>query len=335
MESGTTVVMGVSNAAGQQPADLDAAQGDYEAVVTITGKDESGIRLNAFIDAEDGRGKRRQATIPRLVLPEDLETSRVQILGFMTDDPLIVNGATALGVSKGQVNELLTTGSTMYSFQNYRGQRRVEGRLTLAERVKFSVLLNGQRLELDALRATANLPSSKSTRPFEQIILDHPEQPLSLRIAWGPEGATFPFKPDFAREIVRIDTPVYRALDAALMKDCRVEVPGVYFDFNEATIKPSSKPALENVAVTLRKHPDWRISIEGHTDNIGGERYNDDLSMRRAVSVRNALQKDLSLDIAGISVKGWGLRRPVESNDTLAGRARNRRVELVRDCAQR
>ena len=117
------------------------------------------------------------------------------------------------------------------------------------------------------------------------------------------------------------------ALDEALTKDCRVEVPGIYFDFNEATLKPTSMSALQDIAATLRKHPEWRISIEGHTDNIGGVPYNDDLSLRRAASVRSALESEMSLDPANISVKGWGLHRPVESNDTLAGRARNRRVE--------
>jgi outer membrane protein OmpA-like peptidoglycan-associated protein len=49
--------------------------------------------------------------------------------------------------------------------------------------------------------------------------------------------------------------------------------------------------------------------------------------------VKTALQNDLQLTVANIATKGWGLRRPVETNETLAGRARNRRVELVRECA--
>ena len=332
--SGTTFVIAVSNAPGQRPANPqeNSAQGDYEAVVTVTGKDTSGIRLSAYIDAEDARGVRRQAIIPRLVLAQDLLTSHWQVLGFLTDDPQTLNGTTSLGPSRAQVKELLGSGSTAYSFQNYSSREKVDGSLTRAERVKFPVLLNGQRVELDALRATANLTAGNTTRPFEQIILDHPEQPLSLRIAYGPRGGSFPFKSDFAREIVRIDTPVDRALDEALTKNCRVEVPGIYFDFNEATLKPNSTQALKDIAATLSKHPQWLISIEGHTDNIGGERYNDNLSMRRATAVRHALQNEMSLNVSNVSVKGWGLHRPVETNDTLAGRARNRRVELVREC---
>jgi len=332
---GVTYVIAVSNAPGQRPADDNTAQGDYETVITVTAKDASGIHLSAYIDAVDAQGVRRQVAIPRQVLSEDLQTSHWQVLGFLSDDPLVVKGTTSLGVSQASVKELLTSGSTAYSFQNYTSRDKVDGRLTRAERVKFPVLLNGRRVELDAIRATANLKAGDTTRPFEQIILEHPEQPLSLRIAYGPRGSGFPFKPDFAREIVRIDTPADRALDAALAKDCRVEVPGIYFDFNEATLKPTSMRAIKDIAATLRNRPEWIINIEGHTDNIGGERYNDDLSMRRATAVRDALRKEAAVDVTKISVKGWGLHRPVESNDTLAGRARNRRVELVRDCSQK
>src|SRR5262245_8790426 len=65
---GVTYVIAVSNAPGQQAVDQDTAQGDYETVVTVSGKDKSGIQLSAYIDGVDGRGVRRQVTIPRQVL---------------------------------------------------------------------------------------------------------------------------------------------------------------------------------------------------------------------------------------------------------------------------
>jgi outer membrane protein OmpA-like peptidoglycan-associated protein len=173
-----------------------------------------------------------------------------------------------------------------------------------------------------------------TTRPFEHVILAQPQYPISLRIAYGPRGGGFPFKADFAREIVRIDFPVEQgpSLAEALAKNCRVEVPGIYFDFNEATLKPQSKRALQEIAAALSKQPQRHVSIEGHTDNIGSAQYNDDLSARRAATVKAALVGDFKVDAATIATRGFGLRRPVETNETLAGRARNRRVELVRDC---
>lgn len=69
--------------------------------------------------------------------------------------------------------------------------------------------------------------------------------------------------------------------------------------------------------------------IEGHTDGIGSDRYNDELSARRAEAVRSALVRDYGVADERLKTAGLGERRPIESNDTLAGRARNRRVELV------
>jgi hypothetical protein len=331
---GMVFTIAVSNAPSQRTVHKDAAQGDYETIVTITEQGGAGIGETAYIDGVDGFGKRKQVLIPRQVRAADLTNSHLQILGFHTDDPLTLPGTTSLGPSLAMVRELLGTGSTGYSFRNFAVDNDIKGTLTRADpaHVKFPVLLNGQRVELDAIRTTFSSPGSN--RPYEQLILDHPLHPVSLRIAWGPKGSTFPFVPDFARDIVRIDFPVTQGptLEAALGKDCHVEVPGIYFDFNEATLKPISMRALTEIAATLRKHPQWRISIEGHTDNIGGERYNDQLSLRRAAAVKTALQNDLQLTVANIATKGWGLHRPVETNETLAGRARNRRVELVREC---
>lgn len=331
---GMVFVIAVHNAPSEPSIHMEAAQGDYETIVTITDHGRAGIGQTAYIDGVDGFGKHRQALIPRQVRAADLANSHLQILGFYTDDPLTLPGTTSLGPSLAMVRELLGTGSTDYSFRNFSGDDSIKGTLTRANpaRVKFPVLLNGQRVELDAIRTTFSSPGS--SRPYEQLILDHPLHPVSLRIAWGPNGSKFPFVPLFARDIVRIDFPVAQGptLEVALDKNCRVAVPGIYFDFNEATLKPISMRALTEIAATLRKHPQWQTSIEGHTDNIGGERYNDELSLRRAAAVKMALHNDLQLTVANIATKGWGLRRPVETNETLAGRARNRRVELVRVC---
>ena len=134
--------------------------------------------------------------------------------------------------------------------------------------------------------------------------------------------------------MVRIDFPVRndRAIEDALSKLCRVEVPGIYFDFDRATLNPQSTPALTVIADLLRRQPQWRLSIEGHTDNIGSDSYNQDLSTRRAAAVKEALVRDFAVVPERLSSAGFGERRPVEPNETIAGRARNRRVELVRDC---
>jgi outer membrane protein OmpA-like peptidoglycan-associated protein len=80
----------------------------------------------------------------------------------------------------------------------------------------------------------------------------------------------------------------------------------------------------------LKDNPDWKLTVEGHTDNIGGDPYNLDLSKRRALAVKEALIAQYGIATDRLTNAGFGASRPVESNDTLEGRARNRRVELVR-----
>jgi outer membrane protein OmpA-like peptidoglycan-associated protein len=134
---------------------------------------------------------------------------------------------------------------------------------------------------------------------------------------------------------VRIDFPAREAvaIEESLTKSCRVEMPGIYFDVDLATLKPASNRALTTIAELLRKQPQWRLSIEGHTDNTGGDAHNEDLSTRRAAAVKAALVRDFAIASGRLTSAGFGERRPVETNDTMAGRARNRRVELVRDCS--
>jgi outer membrane protein OmpA-like peptidoglycan-associated protein len=77
--------------------------------------------------------------------------------------------------------------------------------------------------------------------------------------------------------------------------------------------------------------PDWKLSITGHTDNIGGYAYNLALSQRRSASVKYALVERYRVDANRLSTGGDGNSAPVDTNDTLEGRARNRRVELTLD----
>lgn len=114
---------------------------------------------------------------------------------------------------------------------------------------------------------------------------------------------------------------------------CRVEMPGIYFDTDRATLKPPSTRALTTIADLLRRQPQWRLSIEGHTDNTGEDAHNQDLSIRRAATVRTALVRDFGIGPGRVNSTGFGAKQPVDTNDTIAGRAHNRRVELVRDCS--
>jgi outer membrane protein OmpA-like peptidoglycan-associated protein len=336
---GVKIVLAVTNA-GTPPTKSSGdhvAQGDYEAIVTLGAVDSQGINQIAYIDANDESGERRQVNVPRQVLAVDLDRARMQVLGFLTADEPILPGTTALGPSLLIMRELQEPGSSTYSFRNFSTRDAASGTLKRAAgTVKFPVLINGRRVELDALVASGQMSAGNATRPVEQTIFDHPRHPITLRVAYGPRGGGFPFKADFARDVVRIDFPANQSatMAAELNKKCRMEIPGIYFDFDKATIKPQSKPALEQLATVVRNLGSQHVSVEGHTDNIGGDAYNDPLSARRAAAVKSALTQDYAVHGANISTQGFGSHRPIESNENLAGRARNRRVELVLDCAK-
>lgn len=104
---------------------------------------------------------------------------------------------------------------------------------------------------------------------------------------------------------------------------------GIYFDTDKADLKPESRPTLDEIAKLLRSQPDLKVYIVGHTDNQGGYDYNLQLSRRRAEAVVLDLAKSYGVGRARLSSAGVGFLSPIGSNANEAGRALNRRVELV------
>jgi len=107
-----------------------------------------------------------------------------------------------------------------------------------------------------------------------------------------------------------------------------VNLSDVLFDFNSANLKPGAREKLAKVAGILLAYPGLEIALEGHTDSIGSDQYNQNLSERRAQSVRTYLVgSGITQDM--VQAMGFGESQPVVSNDNSAGRQQNRRVELV------
>ncbi|MEO0292942.1 MAG: OmpA family protein [candidate division WOR-3 bacterium] len=103
---------------------------------------------------------------------------------------------------------------------------------------------------------------------------------------------------------------------------------GILFDTGKSTLKPESMEELKKLARILNKYKDTNILLEGHTDAIGSEEYNLDLSQRRAQSVANYLAS-LGVDPTRFTVMGYGEQQPIASNETEEGRRLNRRVEVA------
>jgi outer membrane protein OmpA-like peptidoglycan-associated protein len=107
-----------------------------------------------------------------------------------------------------------------------------------------------------------------------------------------------------------------------------VNMSDVLFDTGSYTLKPGAREKLAKISGILLAHPGLTLQIEGHTDSVGGDEFNQQLSERRADSVRDFLAEQ-GVPVSSITARGFGKTQPVASNDTPEGRQRNRRVELV------
>jgi outer membrane protein OmpA-like peptidoglycan-associated protein len=230
---------------------------------------------------------------------------------------------------------------------------RWRGTIAPAERgtVVFPVLLNGRRVQLRALHLRADLTARQGRWQPEFWVLADSTYPLILK--WvGAFG-----EPTNVLQTTRIDLPLapvpkdgavlppggllvgraakpdVASLERELSSACRAELPGIYFAFNSAHIAPASDRAIADLAGILSRHPDWIGTLEGHTDSVGSAAANQALSERRVAAVRARLVERHKVSPARLKVAGIGAARPREPNATIEGRARNRRVELVRDCA--
>ena len=110
----------------------------------------------------------------------------------------------------------------------------------------------------------------------------------------------------------------------------KIALYGIYFDTDKDAIRPDSTPTLQEIAKLLHAQPALKLRVVGHSDNQGKADYNLDLSRRRAASVVHELTTKFSIAAGRLDSFGCGLYAPVASNDSEEGRAKNRRVELVK-----
>jgi OOP family OmpA-OmpF porin len=116
----------------------------------------------------------------------------------------------------------------------------------------------------------------------------------------------------------------------ALAEKGRVATQGILFDTGSDRIRPESTPTLKEIGAMLTEHPDLKLAIEGHTDNVGAAVTNQTLSEKRAAAVRRYLIETHGVDEARLQANGYGASKPATTNDTPEGRQQNRRVELVK-----
>jgi OOP family OmpA-OmpF porin len=121
------------------------------------------------------------------------------------------------------------------------------------------------------------------------------------------------------------NTPIGATVDA---RGCWTFAAVVLFDINSAEVKSEAYSMLQEAVLIMKKNPDLKIEIDGHTDSTGTEAYNMILSEKRAEAIKDHFISS-GIDPNRLTTKGFGITKPAASNKTKAGRAQNRRVELT------
>jgi outer membrane protein OmpA-like peptidoglycan-associated protein len=290
-------------------------RGDRESIKTV-----AAVRPDAVVVAFHSRRDGGDITVSRAIRRADLESAHSYRAAFSTDDDEMIAGTTALGVSAAVLSELKSKGQTSLECRIVvEGEvEQLQGVLRRADTaaVMFPVLLNDQRVELPAIRAAGTL----SGRQSEFLFLDDGRNPITLRARIHTEKL----------DVVRLVYPTTESrLERELTASRRTVVYGIYFDFASDRIRRESEPVLNEIAGVMRRNPTWRVDVEGHTDSIGDDADNQGLSERRSAAVKRALI-ERGVEGSRLTTSGFGESRPQDTNDTVSGRARNRRVELVR-----
>jgi outer membrane protein OmpA-like peptidoglycan-associated protein len=248
------------------------------------------------------------------------------------DEPDVLRGTTMFSLSASAFAELKSKGETRHRFVSVSegaiigdidGSLRNDGTATLA------TIVNDRVVQLPVVRASGTLRGMAMGKPIESqvtaAIVNDERFPLVLDYALPDVGAA-----GFSVRYNKLSFPTEGTLEQQLADQDRIDVYGIYFDVNSDRLRSESGPILQEIADALGRHPEWQLTIDGHTDSAGSAQANMDLSRRRSEAVRAALIERHSVAASRLSSQGHGDTVPKDSNDTPEGRARNRRVELVR-----
>lgn len=175
--------------------------------------------------------------------------------------------------------------------------------------------------------------SGRATRPTEDVYVS-----LFLVKMGGSLNAKYEGRASAVLDVVQVKGLEQKMafVDAGTMqleieKAGRISLYGIQFDTGSATIRPQSDASLAEVAKLLARNSGWKLAVIGHTDNVGGEAFNQKLSQQRAQAVTQALSDRHKVSPGRMRAQGMGMKQPVAPNDSEEGRAKNRRVELMRE----
>ncbi len=306
---------------------------DWETRLAVVALDSAAATVQSSWNRRSREGKVRWHRLQHEILDLDRRLARSFHVRVQEGDAPKDPGSTFQMTSRAILDELKLLGKSSVLFLE-RGQSPAPYTGVLeraAAPESLEVLVNGRPVRLPGIRARGALTNPTAPQPelrMSLLFLDDPATPWILEVeARTPAAGTG------RRQLVRISYPTGRPeLETELAQRCRVNVYDIYFATASAELDSASAPTVGRIAEALGDHPNWQVTIVGHTDSIGGSDYNLDLSRRRAERVRTALVTNHGVGGTRLRADGRGESQPVEDNGTLTGRARNRRVELARAC---
>ncbi len=325
--------------------------GDYESLKRIESVTADRVRLHYSSEHPppvDLLGDTQSTatvhfSVNRVLRREDLQSAHAYMQQFVASLPEEMAGTPFIGTCAEVIQQLRAKGeaflisflavpanATANPLERLPGtlDYRIGGVLKRVEpgQVFLPVIVNDRRVNLPAIHARGLLTVDQGDFYF----LDDPDNPIALQFNIGRDHLN----------VIRISFPQDGApgasteaapqIEQALETSRRAEVYGIYFEFGSAALRKESDAVLEQIAGILTKNPTWKLNVGGHTDNVGSDAYNLDLSKRRSAAVKSALVQRFHIAADRLASSGFGGSLPKEPNDSLNGRARNRRVELMR-----
>lgn len=312
---------------------VETPEGDYESLRVVDAIDAQGYRITASaqVPGDDGDGP-IDVQVTCRISAVDQRSARKMRVYFHTGDAESFPG-TVPGISAAVLEDLRRSGRALLTvvdvgelFGVAVARRELTGTITRVTGgpATLPVIVNGRVTALPVIHAAGELTQDDEAEDYDFYFLDDPRNPMVLR----SKG------PDMASNILRIEYPEPAArgsLERALANHDVATVYGVYFSFAKADLRKPSDAVLAEIAAILAANPGWKLRIDGHTDGIGSDAANLELSRRRAAAVKQALVTRFHVDATRLTTGGYGESAPKATNATPEGRALNRRVELRRE----
>ena len=200
-----------------------------------------------------------------------------------------------------------------------------------AEAQRAAALTQQQAAQADADRARS--AASEADRLRQEALAQQQAAQAEAERARLAAGESDRLRQKAEDEKVALRSQLLQQLNAVLetrdsARGLIVNMSDVLFDTAKYTLRPGAREKLAKIAGIVLAHPSLRLEVEGHTDSVGGDEYNQRLSENRATAVRDYLVRQ-GVSSSNVTARGFGKSMPVVSNDTASGRQQNRRVELV------